>query len=859
MGSPVRGVGRQKGASAGRAVKPRLLPWSQREFFPASAGSPPMAAGLRARVYAAVTTRPRVRMAHRSAFRLTLLLAASLPALLCGPALAQTAPQPPPPDQASPLPALTAPGPGGTPQQVEQVTVVGTSPLLGSGVDRNLVPVQTQVLSSAQIARQGAPDVLQALNTEVAGINLDSASGNQYQPSIFYNGFEVSPLQGTSQGIAVYVNGVRFNQAFGDTVNWDLIPDVAINKINVEGANPLFGLNALGGSFNVAMKDGFTYQGGEADISGGAFGQIQGDIQYGMQSGDQAFYAAGSVVHQDGWRDLQSTDIQNMYADWGIRHDGTEIHLSLSAANSVINGPGTAPIELLNADSAAQFTAPNGIDNRNIQASARANFQINDVLSVQAQVYYSYFLQHVVNGNSANDYPCDDGSGLLCQGPGQYSTTVGGRLIPAYLGNSPFAYSELDLQTTNTNSYGGAGQFTDTGELFGLKNHFVTGASFDGAQTGFGAAGYIGGLTPDSRIFVGPGVLIDEPGNNVPVRVDISDSYAGGFASDTLNVTEALALTASGRFNFAEIDLRDQNGGDLSGNHAYARFNPGAGVTYNVAPWLTAYGGYSESNRAPTPAELSCAGPNDSCSLANFFVGDPDLKQVVARTFDAGLRGHIELPNDAALSYDADLFHTDSNDDIIFVNSVTLNRAYFANVGLTRRQGFSGRLDYNSDPVNAYIAYTYTDATVQTGYVEAAGSNPDADANGNITIKPGDALPGIPRTTLKLGFDSPLTAKWRIGADGLYQSGQYLIGDEANLTPRLPGFFTVNAHTSYDFTPRVQLFVNVQNLFDKRYFTFGTFSPTNSVYLTQDPGAANPRSYSLAAPIGFFGGVRVKF
>ena len=145
----------------------------------------------------------------------------------------------------------------------------------------------------------------------VAGLSLDSAAGNPFQPTLFYNGFESSPLQGTSQGIAVYLNGVRFNQAFGDTVNWDLIPDLAISRLNVEGSNPVFGLNALGGSVNVRLKDGFSYHGAEMDASGGSFGQVQGEFQYGAQRGNMALYVAGSEEHQDGWRDLQSSDIQN--------------------------------------------------------------------------------------------------------------------------------------------------------------------------------------------------------------------------------------------------------------------------------------------------------------------------------------------------------------------------------------------------------------------------------------------------------------------------------------------------------------------------------------------------------------------
>jgi outer membrane receptor protein involved in Fe transport len=744
-----------------------------------------------------------------------------------------------------------------TAPQTEDVTVVAPSPLLGTGVDRNAIPVQTQSLSSADIAREGTPDVLQALNTQVAGAVLDSASGNEFQPSLFFNGFEVSPLQGTPQGIAVYVNGVRFNQPFGDTVNWDLIPDVAIARINVEGSNPVFGLNALGGSVNVAMKDGFTYHGGEVDVSGGSFGQIVGNMQYGMQSGEQALYVAGSVTHQDGWRDLQSTDIENFFADYGIKHDTVELHVDLTGANSSINGPGTAPVQLLAADPSAQFTAPNLIADRYLQFASRANVTVNDDLSVQAQVYYDYFQQHVVNGNAPNDFPCDDGSGLLCQAPGVPSTTRGGAVIPDFLNGGP--YSELDLQTTNTNAYGATAQVTDTAALFGLKNHFVAGLGFDGAQTEFSATALLGGLTVISREYYGPGVVLDEPAsNNVPVRVGISDGYYAGYASDTLNLTSALAATVSGRFNFAEVDLRDQGGGDLTGNHAYARFNPAAGLAYTFSRWLSVYGGYAESNRAPTPAELSCAGPQNSCSLANFFVGDPDLKQVIARTIEAGIRGGGNIGAGYHLTYNLGLYHTDSDDDIEFINSVTLNRAYFANIGETRRQGANARVTLRNDRVSAYADYTYTDPTFQSGYVESAGSNPNADANGNITIRPGDMLPGLPRNVFKAGLDVDITDAWHAGGDGQYQSGQVLFGDEANLTPHMPGYFVLNLHSSYDITPRVQVFASVENALDRRYYTFGTFSPTSSVYLVQAPGATNPRAYTIAAPIGAFGGVRVK-
>ena len=36
----------------------------------------------------------------------------------------------------------------------------------------------------------------------------------------------------------------------------------------------------------------------------------------------------------------------------------------------------------------------------------------------------------------------------------------------------------------------------------------------------------------------------------------------------------------------------------------FSRFNPMIGGTYKITPELTAYAGYSEANRAPTPLEL---------------------------------------------------------------------------------------------------------------------------------------------------------------------------------------------------------------------------------------------------------------
>jgi iron complex outermembrane recepter protein len=59
--------------------------------------------------------------------------------------------------------------------------------------------------------------------------------------------------------------------------------------------------------------------------------------------------------------------------------------------------------------------------------------------------------------------------------------------------------------------------------------------------------------------------------------------------------------------------------------------------------------------------------------------------------------------------------------------------------------------------------------------------------------------------------------------------------------------------------PRVMVFGSIDNVNDARYYSYGTFSPTTAAFLAQAPIATNPRSYSPAAPIGAFAGVRVTF
>src|SRR5262249_17132943 len=95
-------------------------------------------------------------------------------------------------------------------------------------IDRDKVPSNTQTLTADDFQRTYTQSVTDTLMQRVPGVNTTDVQGNGFTQDLRYRGFAASPLQGTPQGIAVYMNGIRLNEAFGDTVNWDLIPTVAI-------------------------------------------------------------------------------------------------------------------------------------------------------------------------------------------------------------------------------------------------------------------------------------------------------------------------------------------------------------------------------------------------------------------------------------------------------------------------------------------------------------------------------------------------------------------------------------------------------------------------------------------------------
>src|ERR1700722_18861139 len=231
--------------------------------------------------------------------------------------------------------------------QVLQTAVVEATAIPGAAIDADKVPGNVQTLDAGDLTRGGNASLTGALDSRLGSVNVNDPLHDPFQPDILYRGFEASPVLGTPEGLAVYQNGVRVNEAFGDAVNWDLVPDIAIDRVTVVSSNPVYGLNALGGAVIVGMKDGFSYDGNEIELSGGAWGQRSAAVQYGTNAGPFGFYIAARGLQEDGWRQFSKDRMRDVYAVLSAHTDKATLDLSYTRADNALDGQGPAPVQEL--------------------------------------------------------------------------------------------------------------------------------------------------------------------------------------------------------------------------------------------------------------------------------------------------------------------------------------------------------------------------------------------------------------------------------------------------------------------------------------------------------------------------------
>jgi iron complex outermembrane recepter protein len=688
--------------------------------------------------------------------------------------------------------------------QAESIEVIGNTPLAGIGVPRLQMPANVQTVSGQQLEEQESLNLPEFMARQLPSVNLNEIQGNPFQADLNYRGFKASPLLGTAQGMSVYLDGVRINEPFGDTVNWDLLPNSAIAGMDlIPGSNPAFGLNTLGGALSIRTKSGFSHPGSKFEVSGGSFGRSNIEFEHGGNNGSWGWYVAADGFNEKGWRDYSPSDAKQLFAKLSYKSAAGEADLSLSRAVSKMTGNGLLPESMLAARREQIFTHPDQTRNDLTQLALNGRLWLSDTQSLSGNVYHRESRTRTLNGDMNDEY-----DGLANPESGAYNRT-----------------------RTTQQGNGASVQWN----LSSARQQLAIGASFDHARMHFGQTQELGTLDA-TRGITGLAPATEE--NRLRGTTQTSSLYL----SDTIALNKDLHLTAAARYNFSRVTTFDElnrTAPNLDGDHSYRKLNPALGLTWQARPALNVYAGYSQGNRVPTPIELGCADPANPCTLPNSMAADPYLKQVVARTLEAGLRGKLA----GNIEWNAGVYRTLSSDDILFVGTST-SAGYFTNFGKTLRQGIELGLRGSQRRVDWFANYSYLHASFQSAACllgannSTRGTAPECTAGGQddeIYVQKGDRLPGLPAHSLKLGL-SWKAADWlRLGGDIQAFSSQYARGNENNQhqagtytdslgttrtyagAGKIPGYAILNLNGEVKLGGGWQLFAKLNNVFDKHY------------------------------------------
>lgn len=743
------------------------------------------------------------------------------------------------------------------PAKVDEIVVRDIAPLAGSDLDRDLLVANPQSATGVQLLQSQTIGVASFLEQQMGAVSVGEAQSNVLQPDLWYRGYVASPLLGVPQGLAVYQNGIRLNETFGDTVNWDLIPEIAIANLElVPGADPLFGLNALGGAIAMQTKDGFSHATTGGHVTGGSFGRVAIDAESGGNDGTFGYYLAVHYLDESGWRDHSPSSAVNLFGSLGWRGENTGLDLDLGFADTDLNGNGPSPIQLLDLDREAVFTFPDNTKNRLQSYALEGTHDFSERWSITALGYYRQLDTKTFNGDSTEFVECElpQHEGLLCED--EDVGTEDEEVVVDQFGDP--ATDDLDSvnnrTSTDQSSFGATLQTRLDHEIWGMSGTLIGGAAYDGGTANFDSNVELSRLT-DERGTTMTGRFVPE--DDVAARAD-RDVWSAYF-TEVLSFTPDLTLNAGARLVSTSIDLRDLSGlsPDLNGSHDYFRVNPVVGLRYRVMPELTVFGAYRESSRTPSPVELACADPEAPCNLPNAFLADPPLDQVVARTGEVGLRGSFgPWLSRTTLS----LFWSRNADDILFVSTggVTSNEGYFDNVGDTLRRGLELGLGGAIEPARMQwrVDYSYVRATFGDSLVVSSPNHPDANQDGDIFVPSGSRIPIIPEHILKAGLDWTPSEDLRIGFNLRFYSNRYLRGDEANLLDPIDAYAIMGFVGEWRVWENVSILARVENLFDSDYETFGLLGDPEEV-LGDD--FDDPRFLSPGAPIGGWIGASVWF
>lgn len=387
-------------------------------------------------------------------------------------------------------------------------------------------------------------------------------------------------------------------------------------------------------------------------------------------------------------------------------------------------------------------------------------------------------------------------------------------------------YGSRNQHTERQNSYDlyASGPF----EMFGRQHELVFGGNYR-------KVGFDGNTRQGSTLVSGMDIYNWDPGAiakpDIPLRdwFDSSIEQKSVYATARLNLADRLKLILGARLDW--FDYEDTS-------YGYANFdaNIPSSITrnqYAITRNVTKYAGlvYDVDNQHSVYASYTDIFKPQSYLDADRTV----LAPIKGKNYELGIKGEYF---EGALNASATLFRLDQANRAYKLSDQTSCSGYpsqvcYAAAGLVRSQGVELEVQGAISPNwQVGAGYTYTSAKYRE------------DANPLNVGQPFDT--DTPRHLFKLSSSYQMTGdwhRWRIGGSVYWQSTIYNEGSSSGVDYRVEqkSYAIADLMIGYQATPKLDVRLNINNLFDKTYYSAITGSvpfPSN-VY-------GEPRSVMLS-------------
>ena len=608
-----------------------------------------------------------------------------------------------------------------------------------------------------------------------------------------------------AQDQQISIRGIGANSAFGIRgvrVYQDGIPATGpdgqgqVSQFNLDSAerveilrgpfSALYG-NSAGGVIQLFTADGKEPTEFRSSVAYGSFDTFRAGVSASGTEGALGYNAAFTHFTVDGYRDHSSARNEsfNGKVDYAF-NDSNRISV---IANIVSRPDAEDPLGLTQ----AQFDA-------DPDQTASVATQFNTRKSLEQQ-----------QGGLIYDVDLSDSQSIRVLGYYGHRDVVQYLSIPAATQAPPTsAGGVVDLNR----KFGGAdARWAWQSELAGRPLSWVVGASYDRQnELRRGYNNFVGttlGVRGDLRR--------DE--NNISYNTDL-------YTQGTWDFADAWSATAGVRRSEVHFDSEDHfitgtNGND-SGEIKYDATTPVGGIVFKAAPWLHLYASYGQGFQTPLGSELAYRA-DGSTGL--------NLGLKPARSNNGELGAKLQISQD--LTGEATVFRALTRDEIV-VNTNLGGRSTYQNAGRTRRSGAEFALAYRfAQNWRTQLTYTYVDATYTDAYQTCVAAPCSAPS---VLVGSGNRLPGVPKNNAYASVRWGNELGWQLAANGQYVSDVAVNDTNAVFAPSYTLFGVSGGYGAELPSFRLNTFVRVNNVFDRRYVGSVIVSDGNGRFFEPGPG-----------------------